>query len=646
MLPYQEEYIENVIRIRDLGRYYEGLDAGFESWADARRAAAREMRRLRRRNIALLRGQLFPALDRLHEASEEDLSQLDAFADRLMDWKTNLDPGIYVAIHDALLSLRRFRRDRAGTIRELYKFGMGLYYLDRLTEGMHERRAPFLFRNELVFSEAASYLRFYDELDDEATRGYIVRSVANIALCTLDHKKKIAASKRMLDIIRDPHYRELAPGLPWDWFLRGTHQQMSSNRVSLSRGNLTNEELAAVLDSCYEVFKQEETSEEPVARWLWPYYEMEYNCGYVDLKLTVERIERLLDRAPEGQFDMNGLYANVHLPMFYAQLLSQNASLREDPHCVQFLDRVYRRMMKTLLTFPSDQMGDSFFFSVRFVFTNYYEIEGVPTYRDITMALMRRFAGDLYLRSSLAGDLMVRLCDALYEDDPAYFDDIPFLQGLADPAEKRRLLLDYARDCGLYHDFGRIKMNIGRTMQTRDLLDREYEIFRLHTVSGSEDLRSRPSTAVYADIALGHHSWYNGAGGYPEVYDRLSSPYRQMTDVAALAGFLLDSFDDAEPDGLMDAPAADAAAGGLPADVPAGAGTAGPEERAAESFRLRWKAVLAEVQAQSGRRFSPMAAAALSDPSLAARLARLLQGDDHHHYLAIYLGLNTEESVE
>ena len=117
---------------------------------------------------------------------------------------------------------------------------------------------------------------------------------------------------------------------------------------------------------------------------------------------------------------------------------------------------------------------------------------------------------------------------------------------------------------------------------------------RLHTVSGWADLKARPSTAVFADIALGHHSWYDGSDGYPADYVRTASPYRQMTDAVALVSYLLDSFT-----GDLDALADD-------------------------------------ILHRERGRFSPQAAAALSDGALRDALGAILRGDDRQYYETIY----------
>ena len=147
--------------------------------------------------------------------------------------------------------------------------------------------------------------------------------------------------------------------------------------------------------------------------------------------------------------------------------------------------------------------------------TDFCEFPGCLTYREITVALMQRFSGELYIRSRQAGAMLECLCEAIVAREPGFFDDIPFLAALEDRAEKRAALLAFAQDCGLYHNFGLIKMNVQRTMQARGLFENEFQMYMLHTASGQDDLLARPSTSRLADIALGHHSWYNGAGGYP-----------------------------------------------------------------------------------------------------------------------------------
>ncbi|MBR6084542.1 MAG: hypothetical protein IKP61_02875 [Spirochaetales bacterium] len=598
LLPYQDEYIRNTKEILGLGQTGIQSSGDFDLWFSIVREKAARAAYLKKRNMDILNGDLFPLLDNLHAASDDEIRSLEEFADVLLDWNNNLDRGICVTIHDALLSLCRVRKDRNGIIRELYKLGMGLFYLNRMVMGIDDAQTnSFYFENEMVFTEASAYLRFFDEIEDDTTRGYILRSLHNIAICVRGSKRKVAASARMLNVIKDEHYRAVAPSLPWDRFLRGVHQQMSSNRAALSGENLTGDELTLILDSCYEVFKSEETSSNPNIKWLWPYYEMEFTCGYVDLRTTMVRMERLIEQTPQGQFDSSGLYGNIQLPIYYGRLLRRHPELQKERHCLDFASSAYERMYKTILALPVEEFSDTFLYDIILIVSDFFEIEGAVSYKQLVSHMMQKFSPDLYVNSRKTGDIMALLCGAVLDMDSGFFDGLPVLESLPDGSDKRQAILDYAFDCGLFHDFGQLKMGVSRTLKVRNLLDREFRMFMLHCVSGYENLKIRESTRHYADIALGHHRWYGGEDGYPEKYVRTASPYRQMTDVAAVASYLVDGYD-ANP-----------------------------------------ATIISDLLKEGRRRFSPMVTACLSDANLASCVSEVLSGDGEKYYREIHATL-------
>ena len=583
MLEYQSRYVENTKQIMRLLSEPDKDLSDFSGWSKRLREREAEMEALRKENTDILSRELFPTLDRLYEADEEEISGMTEFADKLMDWSVNLDIGVYVLIHDALLSLARQKNDRDRMIMELYRLGMGYYYLNRALQGIDKKEtARFYFRNEMLFTEAGSYLKFFPEIDNEETKGYIIRSLANIAITASDRRKRVAVTSRILKIIRDPYYRELAPGLPWDRFLRASNQQMSANRIMLSRGELSPSELSEILEACVSVFEPEKNQENPNIRWLWPYYEMQYSCGFASLQTTVGRLEELIDSQPYDQYDMSGLYGNIQLPVYYGALIEKNPALLEDAHVLSFLIRAYDKMLKTVTGFPPEKYDEYFRYQISLIFSNYYETKGVQSYREVTEELMKRLFPREYIEGRRVGELMQTISSAIMRLEPDFFDDIPFIHEIRDPEEKEKEVLRFAGDCGLYHDFGLLKMNFSRTMATRNLFENEYQLFTLHTIAGKEDLKRRASTSSLADIAWGHHADYNGAGGYPSEYVRNQSPYRMMTDVASVAVFLA--------------------------------------EKGEESFGERIEKLFRE----EGRRFSPMVTKYLSDRKLQEKVKEIL----------------------
>lgn len=599
MEEYQERYAANLREISSLMAFYGENMPSFAQWLQERQEAKERIALLRRENLSLLGENLFPTLDRLHEASPETLAALQDFAAVLMDWRTNLDVGIYLVIHEALLSLARVRRERENLVKECYMVGMGHYYQNRMVDGISgETVTTLLFQGEMAFTEAASYFHYIEELSTQKAKGYVLRALANVAIATKNPKKKIAASSRMLTILDDERIRALAPDLPWAVFRRKTHQQMSANRGVLSRDDLTQEEMAWVLDSCCEVFRPEEGNASPSNRWLWPYYEMQYTCGYVDLETTLLRLERLIADTPEDDYGESGMYGRVQLPIYYGILMKKNPQMQSRKKCINALAEGYRRMRRALLSCPPERFDDFFFYLVNLVFSDFYEadVPGAMTYRELTTLLMKRLCGELYVKSRRAGDMMQAFAAFLEEADPSFFADLP----LPGEGERREELLRFARECGLYHDFGLIQMNIERLQNSRSLFEGEFEIYKLHTLSASQNLRKRPSTRRFADVALGHHAWYGPARGYPAAYERNASPYRLMTDVMAVVSFLLED----------------------------------PEREIHEAAK--------EIQAGEGTRFSPLVTVYLTEEDLLERLDEIRRGSGEEYYREIYEGLMEE----
>lgn len=599
MQEYQKQYIENLKEIEQLSDFYSVERSDYSAWVKTQMDHQLRIRELKAQNLRLLSDHLFVTLDALHDATEEEIKELEEFSDALMDWMTNLDSGIYIMIHDSLLSLYRYKKDRNNIIKELYKLGMGMYYQNRSIEGIRrELCSPFYFRNEMVFTEASGYLKYFAQIEDSDTKGYIIRSLANIGI-TLPRnlKKKIAVANRVIAITKDDHYRSLAPELPWDVFQRRTYQQLSACREVLDRGNLTTEELSSVLEACHIVFEPEKDNQNPNIRWLWPYYEMEYTCGFADIYTTLDRMEKIIDSVPYNTYDMSGLYANVQLAIYYGTMLKRNPNIRNREKHVQFLNHAYEKMMQTMLTFPACTLNDFLAYNTALVLTDYYECEGVPTFQDITLKLMPHLSGQLYLNSLKAAELMRYFAEVIYDHDPTFFDDIPFLKTIGDLKEKRHALSDYAYECGLYHDFGLIKLNMQRIVNMRGYLDSEYEIYQLHTSVGHDELYEHASTRRFADICHGHHNFYDGSEGFSKDYIRNQSDYRQMTDLMAVVSYLIDHYDN------------------------------------------NLSELIKEILIMEHRQFSPLICAYLLDEDVIRGLQKVLDTPEENYYLQIYESL-------
>ena len=609
MRPYQEEYIANIREITALTGWKRPEGKSFEEYAaDLRRGEKLAMEKARR-NMELLRENLIPALDRLFEAGQEELDELTDFASRLMGGKETQDDGVFRLIHQSMLSLARQKEDRDGTIRELYWLGMGHYWLySQLTGLSMESVEKYSSQMRLFFTEAAAYLKYYDEIEGSETKGYILRSRANISLGQFNSPSdRIGIVRKTLRLMQDKTYQKKAPDLPWDRYVYMTHQQMVTS-ISYNKDRvMTPEDMASIMESAYIVF-QERLQETPdgkqvlmTARWTFPYYAIEYYCGLYDLDHLLAKTERLLDAVDVSDHSADALYRILSLPAFYCQYLIQNPE--RIPKRESYVESLYRRALEYADTFPAAD-EERMCLYLRQLSTTYIETAGGFPYGAYLEELMLRFTPELYLHSCMVGAAARALCGMILDEEPDFFDDIELIRQIGDPVEKRKQVLSDAMQSGLLHDAGKFSFQPLCSRAIRQWFEEEYEAARLHTLSGNLMLRERASTRRFAAAALGHHSWYDGTEHeYPTEYKRLECPERQMVDVVSLVDWLEYT------------------------------------TRSAQSYTgigMTYEEAVAEAIAREGRQFSPLLTARLRDGEIVERIRLAFEEGRQEAYRRMY----------
>lgn len=543
MQPYQEEYLANLNDIAMLVAHKKTEEQSFEEYYEKAIRNIRLAEQKVKRNMELLRNGLFPVLDHLFDADEEDLQELQEFAGRLLNGNEELDIGLFCQIHQALLNLARLKRDRRSMIRELYWLGIGrnnlcnkLVGLELLDEGKYTSQM------RLCFIEAAAYLKYFDEIEDAETRGYIFRSRANMALGRFKTvSDKIRMVKQTLQILQDQEYRRKEPNLPWDRYVYMTHQLMAAS-ISYSRQDtMTPQDIADIMESVYVVYQTrlqeaEEKKEKAPIRPAFSYYAIEYYCGLNTLEELLTRLEGLMDSADISDFSADSMYGIISLPAFYCQYLQQYPEMIQERQ--EYIEGLYQKILKYVEAFPKSEESESLFFYLRQLSITFLETDNSISYGDFLQKIQIRFAPEIYIHSQVVGIVAERFCEMILEEEPSFFDDIDFLKKIDDPEEKRQKILCYAMKCGVFHDVGKINFMNLYSRTARQWFEDEYEMAHLHTTVGQACLAARTSTDHYAAIALGHHSWYDGSKGYPADYKRLECQYRQMVDVIGLIDWL------------------------------------------------------------------------------------------------------------
>ena len=535
MEPYQEEYIAN---LREIAALSPRRQPSEETLADYTGRLSRDrarQRQLAARNMVLLRENLFPVLDNLPQARPQAMEDLRQFAAALIQGRIELDAALYCQIHQSLLGLARHRRDRDGIIRALYSLGIGRYAQYSKLVGLDlSVSEPYTGQMRLCFVEAAAYLKYFDELEDPDTRGYILRSLANTALGQFrTTSERVGLIKNALRVMQDPAYREREPSLPWDRFVRQTHRLMTAS-ISFSRETaMTAQDVAGIMESVYAVYDLQGSL---AARPAFHYYAIEYYCGLDSLEGLLGKIEGLLRSADLTDFSVEGMYAAISLTAFYCQYLQEYPEMlagREET-----VEEQYRRVMRYVEAFPPSQESESLFLYLRQLSYTYVETSRSIPYGLFLQKLILRFAPEIYVHSQAVAAAAAALCRQIAQEEPGFFDDIPAVREIGGEQEKLREIQRLALAFGQFHDVGKINFTSLYANNGRQWFEEEYEMSRLHPVTGAKLLADRPSTRPYADAALGHHAWYDGSRGYPAAYRRLECASRQLVDVVALVDWL------------------------------------------------------------------------------------------------------------
>ena len=536
MEPYQEEYIANLREIAALSPRRQPSEGTLADYTDRLRRDRARQKQLAARNMALLRENLFPVLDNLPEAGHQETEDLRQFAAALIQGRIELDAILYCQIHQSLLGLARHRRDRDGIIRELYSLGIGRYAQCSKLVGLDlSVSAPYTSQMRLCFVEAAAYLKYFDEIQDPDTRGYILRSLANTALGQFRvTSERVRLIKNALQIMQDPAYRGREPSLPWDRFVRQTHRLMTAS-ISFSRETaMTAQDVADIMESVYAVYDLHAQAEGAMAaRPAFHYYAIEYYCGLDSMEGLLSKTERLLNSADLTDFSVEGMYAVISLTAFYCQYLQEYPEMLAGRE--EIVEEQYRRVMRYTESFPPSQESESLLLYLRQLSYTYVETSRSLPYGLFLQKLIFRFAPEIYLHSQAVG-AAAALCRQIAGEEPGFFDDIPAVREISDPQEKLREIQRLALASGQFHDVGKINFTSLYANNGRQWFEEEHEMSRLHPVTGAKLLADRPSTSPYADAALGHHAWYDGSRDC--AYRRLECASRQMVDVVALVDWL------------------------------------------------------------------------------------------------------------
>lgn len=550
MREYQLRYIENLQEVFRLNAPPDEIPEDARAYAQDRARRAKEVRRLSQENTSLLRDCLFPELDNIAAADEEEIQNLEKFAAALNQGGSYLDLVLCYQLHSALITCARRQGKRDMLIRELYHGAMALFYMQDVIQSAGQN--TYQWRLGSMFGEAASYIRRYDQIEDMETRGYIHRAMGNLALVYpgLNHQdgqRKMAAIRRSLRILTDPVYHEKSPGLPWDLYITRSHQERTTGLGLLRAGENDPQVLREIIESTeYVMDRQREAAAKkgtpPAFRWQYAYEAAQYHCGIRPLSYFLGWLEQAYMGRDEKDYSLEGTYYNMFLPALYADYIAR------DPECrirkKEIMQMMYRRMTKYVRRMPDNQLSSAIQKQLLACVNTFAEYPDGLLEKDFILKLVACRNPDSYVSSRMAAQIGVMLADRAVSAAPELLVGALGCRDEGEVRERREELRAFVYEGCLLHNVGMMTFHHFVRHIARSWMEEEKDMYQCHVYSGKIMLEQSESTRPYVWAALGHHRFYDGSGGYPDSYSREEDPNPMLTDLISAAVHLVRLLDD------------------------------------------------------------------------------------------------------
>lgn len=131
-------------------------------------------------------------------------------------------------------------------------------------------------------------------------------------------------------------------------------------------------------------------------------------------------------------------------------------------------------------------------------------------------------------------ELTMVMFDGLVKHCPEQFVGVLGLNSAEDVLARKDELREWIGTAAAYHDIGKIGMSPIFRDDFRRLTDREFHLSRMHPELALRYLNVDPVFDQFKDVALGHHKWHDGKGGYPDSFDNTKSPWHSYIDLVTL----------------------------------------------------------------------------------------------------------------
>lgn len=418
-----------------------------------------------------------------------------------------------------------------------------------------------------------------------------------------------------LQLSEDPFYREQLPSFDWDRLNYRTLEYISGftekkNALGFEREDLEQiyrfnkrfEEMDRRLPQAKEFSAQTHTLPIFLSR-------NAYLTGRLDLESYKQTLRDIIEGYLEQDFSQELPTAAMVAPIEYILLLDKNDLSPKD---AAFLKRYYAWMIDYIHHASKTRRHAVVLSYTSAILTTFIDVPGELSFWEMCLSAIAALHPPTHIHTLSVAAFSACITRHLLQKQPELLLGVLGLETTEELLANAPQIENYVYHAGIIHDFGKLLIADIIGNYRRSLMAEEMELIRSHPAVGAALLRQHPDTMPYADIALGHHRWYNNGGGYPENFDLANHPLKNVISIITCADCL-----DAATDSV---------------------GRSYKEGKALDRF-------LEELRTESGTRYAPWLYDLFEDKALRTEIETLLEQGRDDNYRKTYRILKGEDGI-
>jgi len=551
-----DEYTDRMAEIRRLSSPDISVFDDANDYSKKLRYNFQRIGRLAALNRDMLDKTLYPVVNSKDVLESETVKQMRNLADSLLNIADaenefeNLDLPISYLISERLLFDAKNKNSVSEMIKQLEREIAICYSMMNMTNRIatHPQIPEFYRKRGIAIGEEFFKLLAKDRfltIKDQECREIVLTNARFIPAFNervVDdkeaNKKDLEILDWMLEIAEDDFYKKAVPGFDWRYFkFRVLEYYMQNTEMNNYRG-FSDEQLKAICKKADEMnYVCQNTPDyyrEIIGYSTLPILiaRCRYLGGEIDKKLYLEMLMHSYKKRDRLTFSTDGCFYNMLVPL---EIICQMNPYELNMEEVSLLEEIYDNICAYIFRFAGDSALSFELENVSEIIRRYIEVPSGVLFKDFVLQIIAAIHPPTYIHSQMVGQLTECFCYHLINKNPEIFVGMPGIENVDDVYKKRSHIVDYAYNAALCHDFGKAFIMDTIFVYGRRLLDFEFDIIKAHPEVGYMLLSNNESTRKYADVARGHHKWYDDTKGYPENVKTVDSPYKVIIDIVQCA---------------------------------------------------------------------------------------------------------------